>query len=381
MDVDDFAHKARHAVPFWIVAVLLVLVQVGFGGYPALVKRFAQHAYANAVYFSFVRDAACFPLLIVGARVFEGPLVFPRSIGDLVFFMALGLTGMFGGQLSYILGIYFASPDVASIYQPAMPVWATALVLVTGTEPLPPLNAWRGWFKLSGIGLAAGGAVLMALSKQGKTQMQNPLLGNMCALANTILFAIYLALQKRYLFLPRAKLAFWRDLPVHVTAWSYGFGAFFMILCGLLGFEFNVAFLGFGVGGECAVPADCNVGNNDTSAWRNFCDGTTCRMKTDSLTIPSESVGPLVYAVFVTSAINYGLISFANRHASTSTITAFWPLQVLVAVVISYLVFGDTITYMQIGGAVMIAAGLGLVVVSNWLEERLHHAYALLVNE
>jgi hypothetical protein len=33
-------------------------------------------------------------------------------------------SGMMGGQLCYILGIYYANPNVASIYQPAMPVWA-----------------------------------------------------------------------------------------------------------------------------------------------------------------------------------------------------------------------------------------------------------------
>ena len=65
----------------------------------------------------------------------------------------------------------------------------------------------------------------------------------------------------------------------------------------------------------------------------------------------------------------YGLISFANKHASTSAITAFWPVQVVMAVVLSFIVFGDRVTPQQIGGAVMIAAGLFSVVLATRRQE------------
>ena len=72
----------------------------------------------------------------------------------------LGLTGVFGSQvivsmhvlytssspklidfvklqLLYILGVYWAGPDIASAFQPVIPVWTTVLAIATCTEKLP----------------------------------------------------------------------------------------------------------------------------------------------------------------------------------------------------------------------------------------------------
>lgn len=126
-------------------------------------------------------------------------------------FFSLGLTGMFGGQLAYILGIYYANPNIASLYQPAMPVWAAVFVIIarvvcmpTGGSPLltseqenvPSVTQIRGLLKIFGILLASGGALLMILGKGPvHTPMLNPALGNICSLANTLLFAVYMTIQ------------------------------------------------------------------------------------------------------------------------------------------------------------------------------------------
>lgn len=70
----------------------------------------------------------------------------------------LGLAGMFGNQVShagewrlytkvrltiyfsqllYILGVYWAGPDIASAFQPIIPVWTTILAILTCTEKVP----------------------------------------------------------------------------------------------------------------------------------------------------------------------------------------------------------------------------------------------------
>ena len=36
----------------------------------------------------------------------------------------------------------------------------------------------------------------------------------------------------------------------------------------------------------------------------------------------------LVYAIFITSALSYLLITWANMHISSIIVTAFWPVQV-----------------------------------------------------
>ena len=52
------------------------------------------------------------------AGLLQGPLKLPRLGRDLLLFCGLGLSGMFGGQLFYILGVFYAGPDVASVVQP-----------------------------------------------------------------------------------------------------------------------------------------------------------------------------------------------------------------------------------------------------------------------
>lgn len=44
--------------------------------------------------------------------------------------------------------------------------------------------------------------------------------------------------------------------------------------------------------------------------------------------VPTETFAGLAYAVFVSSALAYGLISFCNKYVSSLVVTSFWPLQV-----------------------------------------------------
>ena len=44
-------------------------------------------------------------------------------------------------QLLYILGVYWAGPNIASAFQPIIPVWTTVLAILTCTEKIPsPLH-------------------------------------------------------------------------------------------------------------------------------------------------------------------------------------------------------------------------------------------------
>ena len=46
--------------------------------------------------------------------------------------MVLGLTGMFVGQLLYLLGIYLTNTNMACVFQLAVPVWSTFLAMISG---------------------------------------------------------------------------------------------------------------------------------------------------------------------------------------------------------------------------------------------------------
>lgn len=119
-----------------------------------------------------------------------------------------------------------------------------------------------------------------------------------------------------------------------------------------------------------------------------------------------------MYAVLVSSALCYGLITWANKHISSTVVTAFWPLQVrarraeseptppvaaqapasrrpdlvppslpllrpptslpqvVVTVILSYIVFGDELTTWQYDGGALIVEGLLAVTWANSLEEK-----------
>jgi hypothetical protein len=91
---------------------------------------------------------------------------------ELPLFLALGLTGMLGNQLLYIMGIYDSTANIASVYQvsmaslpiltgqPAIPIWTALFVMLFNIEPRPDLRTLEGWSKVIGILLGTGGAVV-----------------------------------------------------------------------------------------------------------------------------------------------------------------------------------------------------------------------------
>eukprot|EP00051_Salpingoeca_urceolata_P029878 m.7520 g.7520 ORF g.7520 m.7520 type:complete len:461 (+) comp2966_c0_seq1:107-1489(+) len=422
-----------------LVVLGLVVIQVGFGGYGIVLKKFAKDAGTDPLVFSICRDGFCAPLLMIAAALIEG-LHKPSLSRDLPFFALLGLTGMFGNQFLYIEGLYYTTPNIASIMQPCIPVFTALLAFMTCMEPLPGRNRQYQWLKIFGILLAVGGAILMVLSRpavtkttivdsifhsktcagsavnhsyasstcfpgtpsddhfpdwhvsdaaaaaaavkfectlgddtismysctdskcktctehtfsttkcypQGtnttsqyacvKTKESSSFVGVLLLVGNCTAMAIYVLLQKKFVFNPadsgRAEpnsLAAWSQFPIGMTAYSYFFGA----LCMLIASGIRYA------------------KDHDSSKFE----------------IPKESYGGLAYAVLVSSALCYGLITWCNKYVSATVVTAFWPLQVFVTIILSYFVFNDKLTGGEYGGMALIICGMFSVVYANHWE-------------
>jgi hypothetical protein len=111
----------------------------------------------------------------------------------------------------------------------------------TTTLKVPPLNELWGLMKVLGITLAVGGAVVMATANsKGASERndQDDTLGAILSLVNTLLFGLYMATQKKFIFDPAGSMhKRWNKYPVFVTAWSYGFGSLFMVLAAILGYS------------------------------------------------------------------------------------------------------------------------------------------------
>ena len=79
--------------PAWVVCVGMVVVQLGFGLYPVVVKKFADSEdapKADPLILSFYRDLCCFPVLFLCAFVAERKFPIP-TLGELVLFILLSL--------------------------------------------------------------------------------------------------------------------------------------------------------------------------------------------------------------------------------------------------------------------------------------------------
>ena len=245
---------------------------------------------------------------------------------------------MFGNQLLYLLGIYYTNANIASIFQPAIPVWTALLAIIVRIEPFPDFRTLRGWAKSLGILLAAVGAIVMTVEKKtgqasdhsGSSSSDSVnFVGYIFLLGNTLSMAVYILLQKKFIF--DKEDSCWKTKPVTVTAWSYLFGAMFMALASL----YYV---------------------NKPEKFTYF---------------PQEEVYPILYAIFIASGLCYLLISWCNMQISASLVTATWPLQVLFCAILSYFVLGEVLKTLEYVGGVLIVIGLMAVVWSNFSEEKM----------
>lgn len=257
---------------------------------------------------------------------------------ELPLFIVLGLTGMFGNQLLYLLGIYYTNANIASIFQPAIPVWTALLAIIVRIEPFPDFRTLHGWAKSLGILLAAVGAIVMTVEKKTGQASDHSgssssgsvnFVGYIFLLGNTLSMAVYILLQKKFIF--DKEDSCWKTKPVTVTAWSYLFGAMFMALASL----YYV---------------------NKPEKFTYF---------------PQEEVYPILYAIFIASGLCYLLISWCNMQISASLVTATWPLQVLFCAILSYFVLGEVLKTLEYVGGVLIVIGLMAVVWSNFSEEEM----------
>jgi drug/metabolite transporter (DMT)-like permease len=327
--------ELRHFVkspPLWFVVLTQTVVQISMGGYGIVLKKFAQGANINSLVFSMLRDVSCIPVLGALAFAVDG-ILFPRNIREVAFFTSLGFFGIYLNQLLYIEGVYLSTASIASITQPSIPVWAALLAILSGTESRPPFDDFNGWLKFLGIFASVVGAVLMlagGFDSSDGSNAENMTAGLFSLLGNTIAMACYVVLMRRFVFSTRAEhqpapFRRFAKRPVTVTFWCYVAGAVFMSLSSIY------------------------VAVEEPSAFD----------------LDSRIVAPLLYSVFISSSLAYLLLTYGSQHLLPSVITAFWPLQVAVTLVLSYLVFGEVLSAINWIGGVCILLGLVAVTLAN----------------
>lgn len=226
---------------------------------------------ADPLIFSMLRDCTAFPILQLGAMIVDGA-VLPRA-RDVPMIALFGLTGMFGNQFLFIYGL--AGPKIpateASVLSMTQPVFAAMLALLAGQQK-------PSWLLFFGVLFTFGGSIIMAKVWTVHHVFSDDAIRLGSLLLGALSMALYYVLQKPYL----------ESYPLlSLTAWSYFFGAAWMVL------------------------AQCYYLFSDTP--EKYHERWESVNNTDALLT-------LLFAVLMNSVAKYALQSFSNKWTNATTL-------------------------------------------------------------
>ena len=132
--------------------------------------------------------------LAFGTAVFWVVSVFAETEAvawrDRLKLIALGALGIFGYMSLYALSISYTTPVNFAIFNAMQPLWVVIASAVVYRENVLPRQ-------LMGLAVGFAGALLCILSEPSAEVASNPMLGNVLAVAASVIYAVYLVFSAR----------------------------------------------------------------------------------------------------------------------------------------------------------------------------------------
>jgi len=307
--------------------LLLIVVQIGYGVYPVVVKVGIQQDNMSTFVFLFLKDITTLTLLVIVAMIVDGRKYLKWKRKDIIIFFGLGFTSVFSGPVLFFTGVYLTCPNAGALIQPTIPALTILFAFLWGMEKLA-ISKTTTCIKLLGTLFTVGGGVVAALAKNPYPPNESwaiILLGYTLLLSSIFSTSLYFLFLKKWIFNDDNVYP-----PMTTAACSYGMGLFCV----------SLIFIPYGI------------------------------LKPETFTtLTFEIVYPLIYAT-LSFALCFALTTYATSVTSPTLVTAFWPLQAIFTCASSWIVFGESPGPPQYVGFGLIVLGTVVVCSGKFSEQK-----------